>query len=231
MIGWLLPPRKHKHGWYTVFQIHKDSGITPTGGGPRWDAIAKRCSGDPYAIALWYNVHRRHLTAERKRDLIAELLKAKPEQSNRSIAQQVKADDKTVAMFDVDLEATAEIPQLEKTVGADGKARKQPSKPKDKADISHPTPCPCPMCSVPATQEQQVAETLDTEFDTASLLEACSQGIGSQIQDAVANLSNEHATEFLEVLGDTVRELKAKSGSKTKPRLPQQAISISHIWR
>jgi len=53
--------------------------------------------GDPYAIALSLNVHRRHLTAEQKRELIAKLLKAEPEVSNLSIAKQVKADDKTVA--------------------------------------------------------------------------------------------------------------------------------------
>ena len=55
-----------------------------------------RYPDDPYALALSLNVHRRHLTAEQKRDLIAKVLKAKPEQSNRAIAKQVKADDKTV---------------------------------------------------------------------------------------------------------------------------------------
>lgn len=83
---------------------------------------------DPYAIVLSLNVHRRHLNAEQKRDLIENLLKAKPEQSNRTIAKQVKADDKTVAKVRHEMQATAEIPQLEKTVGADGKARKQPAK-------------------------------------------------------------------------------------------------------
>ena len=39
-------------------------------------------NGNPYDIALPLNVHRRHLTAEQKRDLIAKLLKAKPEASN-----------------------------------------------------------------------------------------------------------------------------------------------------
>src|SRR5262249_20792596 len=41
-----------------------------------------------------------------------------------------RADDKTVGAVRRELESTAEIPQLEKTVGADGKARKQP-KPRD----------------------------------------------------------------------------------------------------
>ncbi len=80
---------------------------------------------EPYALALSFNVRRRHLSAERRRDLIAKVLKAKPEASNRQIAKQVKADDKTVASVRRDLESTAEIPQLEKTIGVDGKARKK----------------------------------------------------------------------------------------------------------
>jgi hypothetical protein len=47
-------------------------------------------NGNPYDIALSLNVHRRHLTAEQKRDLIAKLLKAKPEASNLSIAKQIR---------------------------------------------------------------------------------------------------------------------------------------------
>jgi hypothetical protein len=82
---------------------------------------------DPYAYVISKNIHRRHLTVEQKRELIAKVLKAKPEQSNRQIAKQVKADDKTVAKVRRDMESTAEIPQLEKTVGADGKARRQPA--------------------------------------------------------------------------------------------------------
>ena len=82
---------------------------------------------DPYAYVISKNIRRRHLTPEQKRELIVKVLKAKPEQSNRQIAKQVKADDKTVAKIRRKMESTAEIPQLEKTVGADGKARKQPA--------------------------------------------------------------------------------------------------------
>jgi len=84
--------------------------------------------GDPVAYVISKNVHRRHLTAEQKRELIAKLLKAAPEKSNRQIAETVKADHKTVAAVRSEEEATGEIPQLEKTVGADGKARKRPAK-------------------------------------------------------------------------------------------------------
>jgi hypothetical protein len=83
---------------------------------------------DPYAYAKSANVHRRHLNNDDKRRAIADLLKARPDQSNRQVAKQAKADDKTVANVRRGLEATAEIPQLKKTIGADGKSRSRPKK-------------------------------------------------------------------------------------------------------
>jgi hypothetical protein len=38
---------------------------------------------NPFEFVISANIHRRHLTAEQKRDLIAKLLKANPEKSNR----------------------------------------------------------------------------------------------------------------------------------------------------
>ena len=52
---------------------------------------------DPVAYVISTNLHRRHLTAEQKRDLIAKLLKAKPDLSDRAIGKMTKADGKTVA--------------------------------------------------------------------------------------------------------------------------------------
>jgi hypothetical protein len=90
---------------------------------------------DPYEYVLSANIHRRHLNAEQKRELIAKLLKAKPEVSNRKIAKQVKADDKTVATVRRELDSTAEIPQLDNTTGADGKARTTKRKRRDVDDF------------------------------------------------------------------------------------------------
>ena len=100
--------------------------------GDCWYPFVHEDRRDPYDLVLSLNVHRRHLTSEQKRELIAALLKAKPEASNVTIAKQVKADDKTVAKARDGLESTLEIPRLEKTVGADGKARKRPVKIKPK---------------------------------------------------------------------------------------------------
>jgi hypothetical protein len=84
--------------------------------------------GDPATYVISANIHRRHLTADQKRDLIARLLKAQPTKSNRQIAKTAKVDHKTVGAVRAQQEATGEIPQLKKTVGKDGKARKQPAK-------------------------------------------------------------------------------------------------------
>ncbi len=86
---------------------------------------------DPYAYVISANIHRRHLSAEQKRDLIAKVVKATPEKSNRQIAEVLKVDHKTVASVRAVKVATGEIPQLTKTLGKDGKKRKQPKlKPK-----------------------------------------------------------------------------------------------------
>jgi hypothetical protein len=89
-----------------------------------WHIREATRSFDPVAFVCSKNLHRRHLTSEQKRDLIAKVLKATPATSNRQIAKRVKADDKTVAKVRAELESTAEIPQLKATIGKDGKTRK-----------------------------------------------------------------------------------------------------------
>ena len=64
--------------------------------------------GDPTTLALSLNAHRRHLTPELKRGLIAKLLEAKPELSDRAIGRLTKSDHKTVG--DVRSKANGEIP-------------------------------------------------------------------------------------------------------------------------
>jgi hypothetical protein len=81
---------------------------------------------DPYSYVVSANLHRRHLTLEQKRELIAKLLKAKPKASDRQIGAMAKADGKTVAKVRGELEGRAEIPHDEKRT--DSKGRKQPAR-------------------------------------------------------------------------------------------------------
>ena len=87
---------------------------------------------NPEAFVIGANIHRRHLTAEQKRDLIVKLIKADPAKSDRQIAETAKVDNKTVGKVREKLEATEEIPQLTETTGKDGKKRKKNAKAKEK---------------------------------------------------------------------------------------------------
>jgi hypothetical protein len=87
--------------------------------------------GDPYELVVSLNVHRRHMNTEQRQELLITLIVQQPEQSNRQIAKKIGVDHKTVGVARAKGEQLGRIPQLKKTVGADGKARKQPAaKPK-----------------------------------------------------------------------------------------------------
>src|SRR6516165_9180036 len=79
------------------------------------------------------NIHRRHLHPDDRKRIVAELLKLEPTKSDRQLGEETKLDHKTVGAVREKLVATGEIPQLDKTTGADGKTRKRKgSKPKGK---------------------------------------------------------------------------------------------------
>lgn len=80
-----------------------------------------------HVLAL--NLDRRHLNQQQKRELVAKLLVATPDVSNRQIAEAAKVSHHTVADVREDMQATGQIAQLDRTTGADGKDRpaKRPS--------------------------------------------------------------------------------------------------------
>lgn len=75
---------------------------------------------DRMRVGVKLNAHRRQMTGEQKRAAIAALLKGDPKQSNRSVADAVGVDHKTVAPVREEMEAAGEIPHHETRVGRDG---------------------------------------------------------------------------------------------------------------
>ncbi|SRR6266496_4476832 len=84
------------------------------------------------AFARKNNIIRRHLTREQVRRIIAEQLKETPNWADNRIAGEIGVDSKTVGTVRGELEATSEIPKLNRLVGADGKERpaKRPRTPR-----------------------------------------------------------------------------------------------------
>ena len=75
------------------------------------------------ALILSLNYHRRHLTNEQKREVIADKILANPDASSRQIAEEVKASHNTVEKVRRGLVATGQVDQLDKRTGQGGKAR------------------------------------------------------------------------------------------------------------
>jgi ParB-like chromosome segregation protein Spo0J len=111
--------------------------------------------GSLVAYVLSQNLHRRHLTAEQKRDVIAELLKADPTKSDRAIAMTAKTDHKTVASVRKEKESRGEVPHVEER--KDSKGRSQPARKPAKPALSL-VPEPAAPPPLPQPNEQPASK-------------------------------------------------------------------------
>ena len=130
-----------------------------------------------YVRAL--NLKRRHLNREQTRELIADALRDEPGRSNRQHARDLGVDHKSVQSVRGQLEATGEIPQLDRREGADGKVRPaqsaEPAEPEPTLDDPEPEPDRPVSVFAPDQKSQQRAS------------------------EAVRNLGNGHAGKTLDV--------------------------------
>jgi hypothetical protein len=173
---------------------------------PQWRFFVKRHPGlwplpvnvvredegnEPYTYIVSANLHRRHLTAEQRRELIAKLLKAKPTASNNTIAKQVKANDKTVAKVRRKLESTSEIPKLTKTVGADGKSRSKPKKRTKIGSIAKTEPIGSPPVRYSEVAAASVPAGLDPESVSDSTWDSMLESILESDRDGESQTPEE----------------------------------------
>ena len=159
-------------------------------------------SFDPYAYVLSKNLHRRHLTRKQRHDLIAKVLKAKPEASNRQVAKQVKADDKTVAKVRADLEARADIPHV--SIPRDTKGRRQTVHRPTIVEVASPTaPDETMVVSVRTVEPTPTVSAIDLIGLPAAFREVelqAAAGNKTMLKAALGNLITE-ASVVLKTLG------------------------------
>jgi len=190
-------------------------------GMPIFDKIGRQrfywrlMDGDPYEQVLSLNLLRRNLTDEQRRELIAKIIKAKPEASDRAIAQQVKRDHKTVAKVRKKLESTGEVSPVEKRVGADGKKRRgRPPKPKAaivETLADHPAAGHRVTASPEISIEQRRAESarLDQPSeDTTTEFDKRVNFVVITALDQLAGLSRSEAERFFAALRDRLDDLE-----------------------
>jgi len=79
----------------------------------------------PVAYVISANIKRRHLKPEKKRELIADLLKADPSKSDRQIAGMIKASPTFVGKVRAEKEATGDVSTVD--TRRDTKGREQPA--------------------------------------------------------------------------------------------------------
>jgi ParB-like chromosome segregation protein Spo0J len=87
-------------------------------------------SFDPAAYVISKNIHRRHLTTEQRREVVAKVIKAQPEKSNRQIAKTTGVSHPHVAKVRGELEKSGDVETV--TTSIDTKGRAQPAKKKAK---------------------------------------------------------------------------------------------------
>jgi len=92
---------------------------------------------DPFDFVLSCNLHRRHLTPAQRREVIAAVLKQRPEKSNRQVAEKTKSDHKTVGKVREQLEGRGEIPHV--ATRQDSKGRGQPAQRKTAGSDKQPS--------------------------------------------------------------------------------------------
>lgn len=111
--------------------------------------------------ALVLNLHRRHLDREKRRELIAALLKLNPEKSNLAIAQKAGVSSHTVDKVREDLEAHLQIAHVETRTDTNGRRSpaRRPRKAKQPVERGKED-VPAEPEETPARKPHQVTEAV-----------------------------------------------------------------------
>jgi site-specific DNA-methyltransferase (adenine-specific)/site-specific DNA-methyltransferase (cytosine-N4-specific) len=124
-------------------------------------------------LARALNLARRQLDQASKRAIIADQLRETPGRSNRWVGKQLGVDDKTVAAVRVALLATAEIPQFDRTLGADNKSR--PASPANCHAGVHQSNGHARETDDPTSLADRDASSILADFDEEAILQAAAE--------------------------------------------------------
>lgn len=133
---------------------------------------------DPAAYVISVNIHRRHLTTKQKHELIAKLLKANPEKSDRQIAKTVKVSPSTVGTVRTKMEAKGDVSKLD--TRKDTKGRRQPARKEKQPDEQ-----PAVIRNPPKTENKKEERALRrSDIEPAAISEVAYRIVRADLQAA-----------------------------------------------
>jgi hypothetical protein len=106
---------------------------------------------DPWGFVVSANLHRRHLTVEKKREIAAALLKADPSKSDRRVASESGLNRTDVGVERKKLEQTGDVSIPD--TRTDTKGRQQPA--------TKPAKPPAPKPTTPSPEVRQIKEAIE----------------------------------------------------------------------
>jgi hypothetical protein len=167
---------------------------------------------DPIAFVIGDNIHRRHLTAEQKRDLIAKLIKAQPKKSNRQIAKMAGRSHPHVAKVRKKLEQAGDVETV--TTSIDTMGREQPAARAKKRIISR-------LLTPPS--HQQMEKQLRNAKEANDLIRAFNQFLQLFDRWAQSIDKSSWSAEDIEVLTGTIHQ-----GANELTQLAQLIADTGH---
>jgi ParB-like chromosome segregation protein Spo0J len=142
-----------------------------------------------YAIAL--NEHRRHMTQERRREAIAALLKADPEQSDRQVAEKTDSSPTTVGKVRQKLEQKGEVSRVDTRRSAKGQVQPAQKAKRGRPPKKAKTAPPTPAAAVVDVSDNSSKATTESALDVV-----CAEWSRSQVKQLFLDLSSEHRAAF-----------------------------------
>lgn len=190
--------------------------------------------------------HGLRRTQSDKRRAIKRALKMKGAgESNAEIARHVGCDDKTVAKYRRDLEATSEIPKSDKRTGADGRTIDTSNIGKSRSNGSKPTPTPtkptAPQISSTASaqkrrerrkQQQESEPQWDTSFQedkTSTKQPKTQKQVAEKYAGAAAGLSLGRDVQHLRDFVDRQHQFSAEERAEVKQAAENSIAELKRI--
>jgi hypothetical protein len=188
---------------------------------------------DPYELVLSLNLHRRHLTAQQKRELIARLMKVSPNKSNRQIAGAVKASHVTVGAVRTKLEARGQIDHVE--AHTDTKGRKQQA---HKRSISGSAVVAAVDIAAASVQMQSLGDGASDQEprapqqnDPDDLIVRFTAEVRSSALELMKQIPAACRPRFIERLLEVVQEMELEAERWTKEVSGAEEPNIPHLQR